>query len=334
MKPLILKIIKISIPLLVGFYLLWYFFQQMSENQLDVFYTSIYHANYGWIFLSIFFSFLTFIIRAERWKLSLEPLGYKTSLANRYHSLLIGYLINFTIPRAGEVSRAIALQRSEQVPFAPSFGTILSERIVDLICLASIVIITYTLNTSDFQLLFQKTQSAFSLHKEKSYLPIFLSFVSVCLGIIYVSFSSVRKKINHFCNGLSKGVLSLFGMRRFGLYIVYSLLIWVIYVGHFYLCFFSLFTTSTISFHHVLLAFIAGSIGIIFTNGGIGAFPLLIGLTIAFTNPHIQDAHAVGNALGMIIWISETLLILVLGVISLLLLPKSNKNGTISETIQ
>lgn len=112
-------------------------------------------------------------------------------------------------------------------------------------------------------------------------------------------------------------------MRKFGLYFLYSFLIWGLYVVYFYVCFLSISETSTIPFNTVLLAFIAGSLGIVFTNGGIGAFPLLIGIVIGITEQNtMPNAQAIGNALGMIIWSFQTLLVILLGMTSLILLPK------------
>ena len=95
------NIFKTVVPLGLGVYLVWYFFASMSPESKQFFYEAIRRANYGWIFLSLMLSFLAFALRAYRWKYVLEPLGYQTKFWNRYHALMIGYLMNLTIPRAG-----------------------------------------------------------------------------------------------------------------------------------------------------------------------------------------------------------------------------------------
>ncbi len=327
MKSLLIKIAKVTIPLSIGMYLLWFFFQQMEEDQLKEFYHAIYTANYWWIILSLILSYIAFIIRAERWKLTLEPIGYPTKFKSRYHSLMIGYIINLTIPRAGEASRSVMLLRSENVPFAKSFGTIISERIVDMVFLGSIVVITYVLNIKNFELILENIQSTFGLKEDSSfrfYLYLVFSLFMMMLVMLYLFVPKFKEKITQFILGLLSGIFSIFKMRQFGLYFFYSVLIWGLYVLYFYVCFLSIPETATISFNTVLLAFIAGSVGIVFTNGGIGAFPLLIGIVIGIVEKEtITNAQAIGNALGMIIWSFQTLLVILLGVISLFILTKS-----------
>ncbi len=327
MKSILIKIAKVTVPLSVGIYLLWFFFHQMEEEQLKEFYNAIYTANYWWIILSLVLSYIAFVIRAERWKLTLEPIGYPTKFKNRYHSLMVGYIINLTIPRAGEASRSVMLLRSENVPFAKSFGTIISERIVDMVFLGSIVVTTYFLNIGNFELILESIQSTFGLQKDSSfrlYLYLVFGIFTLILLLLFFFVPKFKEKMTQFITGLFSGIFSIFKMRQFGLYFFYSILIWGLYILYFYVCFLSIPETTTISFNTVLLAFIAGSVGIVFTNGGIGAFPLLIGIVIGIVEKDtITNAQAIGNALGMIIWSFQTLLVILLGVISLFILTKS-----------
>lgn len=338
MKAFLIKFAKITIPLSIGVYLLWFFFHQMEEEQLNDFYNTIYAANYWWILLSIILSFFAYIIRAERWKLTLEPMGYPTKFKNRYHSLMTGYIINLTVPRAGEASRSVMLLRSEKVPFAPSFGTIISERVVDMAFLGSIAVITYLLNIESFGLIFESIQATFGLKEDssvKTYLYLIIGFITLTLLLFYFFVPKFKGKITQFVSGLLSGVFSIFKMRQFGLYIFYSFLIWGLYVLYFYVCFLSIPQTAVISFNTVLLAFIAGSVGIVFTNGGIGAFPLLIGIVIGIVEKDaITNAQAIGNALGMIIWSFQTLLVILLGVLSLFILTKSYGKAASGSIIQ
>ena len=149
-KKTILTILKTVLPLLLGVYLIWVFFANMSEDSKKLFYTAIYEANYFWIVLSLALGVIAYFSRAYRWKYVLEPLGYETSFWNRYHAVMIGYIVNLTIPRAGEASRSAMLYRSDGVPFSSSFGTIIAERAVDLVMLASIALLTAVLGYNDF----------------------------------------------------------------------------------------------------------------------------------------------------------------------------------------
>jgi len=331
MKKLLTRILKTFLPLFFGLALLWYFFYQMEGRQLQVFYNALKSANYWWVILSVLLSIIPFFLRAERWKLNLEPMNYTTKWKNRYHSLMIGYLVNLTIPRAGEASRAVMLYRSEKVPFAKSFGTIISERLVDLLFLGSIAVLTYFLNTQNFLVLFDEIKATFKPENSSHFKLYFYGVVGILFAALFIAYllkPNFRQKINTFIGGLFNGLFSIFKMKKSGLYLLYSFFIWLIYVTDFALCFYALDATAQLSFSAILLAFIAGSLGITFTNGGIGAFPLLVGIVIGIVGKDtIPDAQAVGNALGMIIWTSQTLLVVILGVISLLLLPKPNQEA-------
>ena len=124
-------LLKVGLPLAFGIYLTWFFFDQMSDEAMNSFKKALREADYWIVSLSLVLGVVSYWSRAERWKYTLEPMGFQTSAWNRYHSLMIGYIVNLTIPRAGEASRALMLQRSDNVPFTKSFGTIITERIVD-----------------------------------------------------------------------------------------------------------------------------------------------------------------------------------------------------------
>ena len=133
------KILKTSIPLIFGAVLVWYSLSKISINVLIGYFKE---ANYEWIFLGLFFGILSHLSRAYRWKFMLDPLGFKPRFTNSVLAVLVGYLVNLAIPRAGEVSRAFVLTNYEQIPFEKGFGTIVAERIADLVMMLCIIIIT------------------------------------------------------------------------------------------------------------------------------------------------------------------------------------------------
>ena len=110
MKKHVSTLIKILVSLGLGIYLTWYLFDVMSANDIEIFKKAIVQSNYWLIGLSLFLALLSYFSRAYRWGYTLWPMGYKSSFRNQYHSLMIGYLVNMTIPRAGEFSRAICLK--------------------------------------------------------------------------------------------------------------------------------------------------------------------------------------------------------------------------------
>jgi uncharacterized protein (TIRG00374 family) len=304
----------------------------MDEKAKEYFFFAIKKANYSWIVLSVFLSFLAFLSRAYRWKYMLEPLGYKTSLWNRYHSLMIGYIINLTIPRAGEASRSAMLFRSEGVPFSKSFGTIIAERAVDFVMLLLLATITALIGFNDFKAIFTEIQHTFtptttnkSGFSIKLIIEIILA-VGILFGILFIRRKpELRKKIVQFIKDIFVGLTSILKSKNPSGYIFHTFFIWVSYLTYFGVCFYALDETKDFPISGILLGFIAGSLGIMFTNGGIGTFPLLVGLVVNFVmKDKTPNALAIGNAIGMIIWASQTILLIILGLISFILLPKNH----------
>ena len=331
MKSIIFKLLKTVLPLLLGVYLVWYFFSNMDENGKHHFYKAIQEADYSWIILSIALSFIAFLLRAYRWKYMLEPMGYTPSFWNRYHAIMIGYIMNLTIPRAGEATRSAMLLKSDGIPFVKSFGTIIAERAVDFLMLLIVAGITAGIGFENFKLIFLKIQSQFggkssptSNSNTSTYIIVSILIIFGAIGVLLFKKPTLRNKITGIIKGILEGVFSLLKCKNPIAYSLHTFLIWIIYIIYFGICFFALKSTSNFPVDGILLGFIAGSLGIVFTNGGIGTFPLLIGLVVELILGNKEpNALAIGNALGMIIWVSQTLVIIILGLISLLLIPKN-----------
>lgn len=323
---------KTILPLFVGIYLFWYFFSSMSVKDKAIFYDAIEKANYFWILLTLIIGFTAYCSRAARWKYVLEPIGFKTKFWHRYHAIMIGYLMNLTIPRAGEPTRSAMLYRTDAVPFSKSFGTIIAERAVDLILLCSIAFVTLIYGLNDFQAIKLMMEQKFQLNSSetansfqyKFILYSILGFLFLIFALLLVFKASLRKKFIQFAKDVINGVFSIFKLKNPFAYLFHSIYIWIAYLLMFGIAFQSIPETSNLGIEVMLMGFIAGSLGIIFTNGGIGSYPLLVGIVIAYyLGSQNNDAFAIGNALGMLIWTSQTVLLIILGLISLVLMPKN-----------
>ena len=332
MKSILIKVLKTILPLAFGCYVMYSIFTKMGENEKEIFYQAIDKADYRWIILSILLSFFAFASRAYRWKYMLEPIGYKTTFWNRYHSLMIGYSLNLTIPRSGEAARSAMLYRSEGVPFTKSFGTIIAERAVDFVMLLIVAGLTALLGMDNFFKIFHEISVKFGGKpstdpnafpwKTLIYSIIGIGFVGL---LILLKFKpALRNKLIGFVKDIFEGLLSIFKTKNPSGYLLHTLFIWVTYIAYFGVAFFSLEETKDFPLSGILLGFIAGSLGIIFTNGGLGVFPLLIGLVVKLIlQDKTPNALAIGNALGMIIWASQTILLVLLGLLSFIFLPKN-----------
>lgn len=295
--------------------MVWYSLSKVSFDELLVYFKK---ADYKWIFIGVFFGLLSHLSRAYRWRFMLEPLGYKIKLGNSIMAVFSAYLINFTIPRAGEVARASILSNYEQVPFEKGFGTIVSERIADVIVMLAIIAITLFLQ---FEFIYNFFISRFNLSKIMIGGLVLLVMAILILVFIKRSNSLIALKVKAFLNGLIEGILSIFKMKKKWLFIFHTLFIWVMYVLMFYVTSFAVEELDSISMGAILIGFISASFSIAATNGGIGSYPLAI--YAAFSIFGIAKEPSL--AFGWIIWSSQTLLIIIIGGLSLIYLPIYNR---------
>ena len=142
LKNTIIKILKIVLPLGIGIYLTWFFYANLSQEEKEGIPKAFANANYFWVLLSLIVAWISHFSRAYRWKYQLEHLGYKPKISSMYHAVMIGYIINLTVPRSGEFARAGFFSKKENIPFDKAFGTIVAERVIDVIMLLSIMGIT------------------------------------------------------------------------------------------------------------------------------------------------------------------------------------------------
>ena len=172
----------------------------MSKHDIAVFKAAIFESNPWLIGLSLILAFITYVSRAYRWKYTLHPLGYKSSFQNQYHSLMIGYLVNMTIPRAGEFTRALMLKRSDNIPVAGSFGTIVTERIIDMLILLSIAFGTIFLNKSEASTIMTNLKNSFlgESSTKNSYFTYWFMGALILIVIVLVINKKLRDKVTSF----------------------------------------------------------------------------------------------------------------------------------------
>lgn len=308
------KIIKIIIPLLFGGGLIWYLFTIIPPKTLLEYFKN---ANYWWISLGLFFGILSHLSRAYRWKFMLEPMGYTPRFINSALAVLIGYFVNLAIPRAGEVSRASVMANYENIPFEKGFGTIVAERIADLVMMFLIIGVTLLIQ---FDFILQ-------LVKEKLDPVKIIIGLAVCLIGGFFFYKYVRKstkglglKIKKFIKSLVEGVTSIFRMKNKWPFIFHTVFIWAMYVLMFWATIPAI-DGLQVPFGGILVGFIAGGFSIAATNGGIGLYPLAV--AGAFTLFGVPEEPS--TAFGSVMWAAQTAMVILFGGLSFLLLPICNK---------
>ena len=318
MNKSLITFLKIAIPLGLGVFLIYYSYSKFTPQQLEEISAYFKKADYTFVILSVVFSLLSHISRAYRWNFLLEPLGYKPRLLNNFMAVSVAYIMNIFIPKSGEVSRALIINKYEDVPFDKAFGTIISERVVDLIFLFGFTTIALLLQ---FNKLSEFLLNVLPIHIIYNLIAVLSVFLVLFLLALKFSKSSIIKKILRFFSGLKDGVLSILKMKKNGSFIVHSFLIWGLYLLSFYTATFALNETSTIAFSTLIITFVVGSFSFAFTNSGFGSYPFFVaGILAIFSIP-----ETVGTAFGWIVWTSSIASIVFFGGLSLLILPFYNK---------
>lgn len=315
MKKQISKWLSIVLPLLIGISIIYYQFSTLTDEEIVNIKNSFRKADYSYIFLSLIIASFGYWSRAYRWKYALNHLGYQTQFHNNFFTVCVSYLVNLTIPRSGEITRAALIKKYESVPFDKAFGTIVAERIVDLLIFLLFVVIGFV---SQFDTIYN-----FLLSKNIPFTTILITFVAmIALFLIFVwiwiyAEWKIIQKLKKKLSGLLEGIFSIYTMKNRWKYILHSFFIWFSYLMMFYVTIFALSETSEISFDIVIMGFIFGSLAVGFSNGGLGAYPLSIALIFSLYG----ISNDIGTAFGWLVWTSQTLFTIVLGLLSYVLLP-------------
>ena len=320
MNQRIKKTLKTILPIALGVFLVWYWYDSTAQKDREQIIKYIAEADLFWVSSSVLLGILGHISRAIRWNYLLEPLGYKPRLTNNIMIILMSYFANLGIPRMGELLRPTALATYEGVPFEKGLGTIVTERVVDVLMLFSIITITLFLQTEvilDFL-----EQTGFNINGLLLMGGIGLAGLFLFFVFIKKSNHKVVLKIKDIVNGLMDGLLSIFKMKNKWAFVFHTFFIWACYIGMFWVIKFTILETVGLSLNQLMVAFVAGAIAMMVTNGGVGLYPILVSKALA-----VYGISSVsGDAFGWIMWIAQTLMIVIFGAISFLLLPLLNRN--------
>lgn len=329
----IINIAKIVFFIGIGVLLVWLVLQNLTEKDIIEIKTAFYEANYWWIGAALIIGVVSHLFRALRWRILLQSLHHKPSLANTFFSVMIGYLANTAVPRLGEVSRCGVLTRYEKIPFEESFGTVIAERLIDTITFLLLFLF----------IVWYQFDKIFEYAYQKVFVPILLKFPFIVKptfwillviigisGIIFIYFLNKRKKRNqdkkqsklaNLLNGFVKGLVTVKTVKQPFLFWTYSIAIWLFYFLNMLLSFYAFEQTSTLSPSVTLACMTFGTFAFIAIQGGIGAYPLIVMEVLGL----FGVASSVGYAFGWVAWCASTLVILLFGFLSLILLPLINK---------
>ncbi len=332
-------LLQLIIFLGLGMGLVVWRYNAMGQTEKDDMFAAFQHVRW-WYSVPIFIiGFLSHYFRALRWKLILQPLGIYPSTANTTFSVLIGYLANALVPRLGEVAKCTVLAKYEKVPADKLVGTIIAERAFDMVILILILFITlglqydviYPFARDLYMKLFTDNNGQFIWAR----ILIALGIVVAGIVAIVVLYRNIKNsKVGHIIKGIGEGLKAIALVKRKGLFLLHTLLIWSGYTGAVVVGFHALPETEMVPVLAGLAVISFGSIGMIATPGGIGAYPVIVAQVLLLYGL----SEGIGLAYGWVSWAAQTAIIIILGLASLILLPlynrnKSNEHEAIQEGI-
>lgn len=331
-----LRILKLLFFLAIGVLLIWLALRSLTENDKENILKAFDEANYYWVILIVIISMLSHFSRAVRWKIALQPLGYNPKLSNTFYALMVGYFANLFLPRMGEVSRCGLLTKYEGIPFSASFGTVIAERFIDLICL--MIIFLSILYFQFDQIWFLTNDKIITPLLSKLEVLLDNSFIIVGALLTIVALAIVLKKRNKkgdsnedkpsMLKSFKEGFTSIKDIEKPFLFLFHTLFIWTMYTASIYVCFFCFFETSHLQIDAAFAILVFSTVGVIFVPGGTGVTQVLVTETLTSI---FKITFVYAFAYAWLMWTLQYLMLLTFGLISLGLLILTNKEVSKSD---
>lgn len=329
LKESFLQAFKLFAFLAIGLLLLFFAFRGINPQLL---WNDIKTARYGWILLSLIFAFLAYLLRAWRWMLIIEPIGYKPSFFNTFHAMMTGYLANFALPRIGEITRCASLAKKENIPVDKLVGTVIVERVIDLLSLFILLVLLLILKFDTFGNFISNSILIPIRDKLSEYLIfswiiwiILLIIITLIFILYYLYFRETLGKFNAFnkfkniVKGIISGLKSVYKMKRKSLFFLQTVVIWTFYLLMTWVVVFSLPATSDLKLIDAVFILVIGTLGMAApVQSGIGAFHWIVSRGLFAVYPGISLEQ--GLAFATVTHGSQALFAIAVGTVSVFIL--------------
>lgn len=327
MKEKILSILKYLSFLILGIALLFLAFKNIKINEI---WEELKHADYSWLIWSMVLALISHYFRALRWNQLINQMNYKTSTTTTFYAVMIGYLANLALPRMGEITRCVVLSKKDNIPFNSLFGSVIAERVFDLVVLMLIILVVLLAQITEIggflnRILIEPLMGSYT-GNFWAILIVILGFILLgIIGIIifkklkpWLKTTMLYGKVEAFLEGFIGGLKSIAKLEKRALFIFYTFMIWGLYLAMIILPFYSFEATSVLNIIDGMTVLAIGSLGIVApTPGGIGSYHFIITeLFIQLYNIPAQAAAAYATANHA----AQTLIILLAGGVSYILL--------------
>lgn len=328
--------IKFIIFIGIGIFFIYWFLLKLDPEQKQAIWSSFLDANYWWVTVAMICCLASHLVRALRWQLLFTPLGYKPTLLHTCGAVVVTYMANLAFPRLGEVMRCALLRNSDDIPMEKSLGTVVTERLIDLlifglIALVGVIALFSTLKDWVYEGLQQKFESLPSAGMIAGFLiaAVIIALLAYKLWWKKLLRISFFKKIDEMIRGCIDGIISIFHLGRKNniLFILYSLTIYFLYILGGLIIFRAFGETWSLGFEAAFMLYLFGSVGMSFSQGGIGVYPVLVQMSLAIYGISME----VGTACGWLLWGSQQAITIIIGMIFLIYFSFIKKKKAITE---
>lgn len=329
MKKIALNILTYILTFSLCGFLVWYSFKDITTEEIDKIKFAVTHSRYLLLVPVLAMGFISHWSRAVRWTYLMEPLDMRPTKINTFLAVMIGYIANLVLPRFGEVLKCSLLSKYEKLSTDKLIGTIIAERAFDMLCLAIIFMITFLIQI-DFSidylqsLWLKMSQNPSGDNTNKYFL---LGFITLLIILFFIFKNKIKnlaifQKLKGIFHNIIAGIMSFKTMKNKKGFVLHTLIIWGMYLGMIVIGFKSINETSMLGFKAGFSVLSFGSIGIIATPGGLGAYPLIVGEIVQLYG--VDETFSF--AISWIIWLIPTLIVIIGGLVSLFFIPIYNRN--------
>lgn len=325
MNKLLKKALKLILPIVLGGFILFWVYRGFDfAKAMDVL---KHDTHWWWMFFSLIFGVLAQFFRGWRWKQTLEPLGAFPKTSDCINAIFVSYAASLVIPRVGEVSRCGILAKYDQVSFSKSLGTVVTERLVDMLCIVLVTGVTVLLQLPIFTTFLEQTGTKIPsmMHLVSSvwfYIILFCLIAVIVLLYYLMRALSFFEKVKGVVLNVWEGIMSLRNVKNIPLFITYSLLIWLCYFIHFYLTFFCFSFTADLGVLAALVMFVGGTFAVIVpTPNGAGPWHFAVISMMMLYGVNATDA----GIFALIVHGIQTFLVVLLGIYGMAALPLSHR---------
>ena len=325
MRHKLLKLLKVLAFFCLGLVIFWLVYKDQDIHRIESILKN--DVNYWWVWASLLLGLLSHISRTMRWVIMIEPLGKRPGILNTFLSVMVGYLMNLVIPRMGEISRCGVLSRYEKISFTKLVGTVVTERIIDVLMM---LLLTLIVIGTQFGKILQFLENNPSVKEKLGNIPFSPGLLIIFVALI-AAFYFFRKKIKHsalfakfneILKKFGEGLRTIRTMKNKGAFIFHTVFIWLMYYLMLYVVFFSFEFTTNLSAIAALTTFVFGSFGMVApVQGGIGAWHFMVIQALIVYGVSKAD----GVVFAFLVHSSMTAMLILVGLISLLILPFINR---------